>query len=646
MKRKIYKFSKKILFCALAFFLILSCFSIAKFDNISHAADTISIDSSKFIYHPTHSTYVGEKIYFIDSYDGYNYFKVFSSQSSNTNYAETSLLLDFEVVDAFSIENMFFVLTGSTIKYTDLSNQTITFENLGDISLGENLYSKIFVYKSDLEFIITLTPATLTTPPLILLYSSQTREISQKVINDSHLNSNITFLATLKINETTYCYIQFGESKIKYYKTSLSEDIIPLNNLPSEINSQFLDTNPQTTIIGVNMISLTFENIVSEHFLITYKSTLGETDKYYSKIYSYDFSVENNFKFENADLPKDIQIIYSLSEYVMTNGEYMVYPNLDSNPQIIFSNISNQTINEGFIENPNPTTEEFSESSYLVKKTTNDTYLLSFPWEISSETQIAAQTDVLVVGKALIGGAEIENLYYCLYTTKNEDSTFKNNYGFIKADLVTEKAQVTLEDLKLAKTVKVYPNTSIYALPSKASDIKLESDGKFAVQIINTMDSYTTDTIEWIKVRIGTTEGYIDRNRIDFSENKVDFITPNAEITRDGTYVYSSASSSSAFIYNKSLSKGKKVFIDGIRDTKTGFTKIKFNDEYGNEFEGYVKTENLKSNTWSQLQIIGSILIAINTGILILILVFKNKKLSKTDHRTITSPDNDNEVLN
>ena len=41
-------------------------------------ADTISIDSSKFIYHPTHSTYVGEKIYFIDSYDGDNYFKVFS----------------------------------------------------------------------------------------------------------------------------------------------------------------------------------------------------------------------------------------------------------------------------------------------------------------------------------------------------------------------------------------------------------------------------------------------------------------------------------------------------------------------------------------------------------------------------------------
>ena len=60
------------------------------------------------------------------------------------------------------------------------------------------------------------------------------------------------------------------------------------------------------------------------------------------------------------------------------------------------------------------------------------------------------------------------------------------------------------------------------------------------------------------------------------------------------------------------------MFIIGKRDTQTGFTKIKFNDEFGNEFEGYIKTESIQSDAWSQLQIIGSILIAINTGILIL----------------------------
>ena len=103
----------------------------------------------------------------------------------------------------------------------------------------------------------------------------------------------------------------------------------------------------------------------------------------------------------------------------MTNGEYFIYPNLSSNPQIIYSNISNQTINENHITNPNPTTEEFNEANYLVKKTIDNTYLLSFPWETTSETLISLQTDVLIIGKAFIGGIEIENLYYCLYTSKN-----------------------------------------------------------------------------------------------------------------------------------------------------------------------------------------------------------------------------------
>ena len=38
----------------------------------------------------------------------------------------------------------------------------------------------------------------------------------------------------------------------------------------------------------------------------------------------------------------------------------------------------------------------------------------------------------------------------------------------------------------------------------------------------------------------------------------------------------------------KALDKGKTVRINGKRDTKTGFTSITFNDEYGNEFSGYI----------------------------------------------------------
>ena len=67
--------------------------------------------------------------------------------------------------------------------------------------------------------------------------------------------------------------------------------------------------------------------------------------------------------------------------------------------------------------------------------------------------------------------------------------------------------------------------------------------------------------------------------------------------------------------------------INGARNTKSGFTNITFNDEFGVEYSGYIETDYLKADAWSTLQIVGCILIAINIGLLILILVFRNQHL-------------------
>ena len=64
---------------------------------------------------------------------------------------------------------------------------------------------------------------------------------------------------------------------------------------------------------------------------------------------------------------------------------------------------------------------------------------------------------------------------------------------------------------------------------------------------------------------------------------------------------------------------------------------ITFNDEYGNEFTGYILTDSLGSDSWTTMQIIGCILIAINIGLLILILKFKKNSIGLNGSKYIDS---------
>ena len=246
--------------------------------RISYAENKLSIDSSKFIYNPTYSTFYNGNIFFIDNYNNEFYFKVFNSSSDTSSYANSSQKLDFGVIDAFSTNNFFFILSDTTIKFADLSNENIAFSTLPSVSLESSFYKSIFVYNYNSEYVITLSPADNSkTSPIVLVYSSETNSIIKTAtINDSYLNANITFLATLKISESSYCYIRFGESTLKYNKiTNLQNGSLTLGNT-SEITSEILDSNPQTTILGVNMISLSDEDPKKEYFFITYQHLLNQ----------------------------------------------------------------------------------------------------------------------------------------------------------------------------------------------------------------------------------------------------------------------------------------------------------------------------------------------------------------------------------
>ena len=61
---------------------------------------------------------------------------------------------------------------------------------------------------------------------------------------------------------------------------------------------------------------------------------------------------------------------------------------------------------------------------------------------------------------------------------------------------------------------------------------------------------------------------------------------------------------------------------------------------YGNEISGYILTDSVEADSWSALQIIGSILIAVNIGLLILIIVYKNKHILKTNSKIESEDEN------
>ena len=257
---------------------------------------------------------------------------------------------------------------------------------------------------------------------------------------------------------------------------------------------------------------------------------------------------------------------------------------------------------------------------------------------------IPDSTDVICIGFGVIETSKttVKDFYYCLYTFNG-----MNSKGYIFADNLTEKPQITgTEDgyNSINPQFRVVANTNLYSLPTKVtgdlitdeltSTIVIQIKNNSVVKLLDYVCGYTTENGKFIKVQVNDNEiGYIDISKIITPNETTDFVITNAKIKTNNTNVYLEESSSSVIIYT--LDKGYNIRIDGAKNTKTGYTKITFNDEYGNEFTGYIMTDSLSSDNWSTLQIIGCILIAINIGLLVLILKFKNDRIGKAGQKYV-----------
>lgn len=598
-------------------------------------ATSISADFSIYISIATYSTIFNQNLYFIDEYDGL--LKIYDTDQKRFLDEYVDLNEYGEIVDATYLDGYFFLYTSQNqliiINLTDFNITTLENE-----SLNQN-YFKISVnkiYDNETElFAISLTPneITETITPLVFLINSTTLELNN-ICNITFTPNDFTDIKSDLIKFFVLeSQIVDGEiNLIFFYGSNVAFSTLSLNSLKNNeiisavtlISAQLDNTNPTVHINNINMLNISN----TSYFLITYSENVEDA---YSKVYSYRISnsIETSFTYLS-------QIESSNNNYLLTSNDYAIYPNdnqsITYTQFIIDSNTENILNYSSVITNPNVMPNYFTEENFVYMQTNTTTNLLSSPWDFDAVIEIEPDVDVINIGEGMIEGeiSPIQDFVYCLYTFNGV-----NYKGYIRTENLTPKTIIQPESYAY-QVFKVVPNSNLYSLPTKVigdqitnnltSSVIMQIRENSRVEVVDVICEYTALDSTMLKVQVnGNQIGYIEVNNIIHPSDEANFVITNSSIMNDNTNVYIDSNSSSDIIYT--LNKGYRIRINGVRDTKTGFTNITFNDEYGNEFTGYIVTDVISTDSWTTLQIVGCILIAINIGLLILILKFKKEKI-------------------
>ena len=675
------KFSKNVfktisVLCFL-FAIILGALSPSFFNDSklkSTFADEMSkneeISTNIFIYDPIFSTIYDEKIYFIDAYD--NMLKTAEYNKYQSKFDNSPLDLskyaDFDYICASSVDNYFFVVISSESENKLLCIELESFE-IYEVELSEKFIQISVSKKSENIFYMALTaetteknsviyvldfsePAQSSVKPKVSIYklniAKSTQNENLKELNKSLFK--ILILPQASDNVATLIFVY--EWSVGFQTVTLKPSGITIDSISPVSISGVADKTIEFT--DANVI-----NIESTPYLLISYLEIEEHDniKKYSDVYAFVYPDSNiSFSTTFGEIPTD--------NNVLTNGNSLIY---SDGQKIKYLSISNTSTlgRESEIKNPDIRVNLNSEAKFNYYTTKTDTLLLSSPWNYNSPlSKLPQGTDVICIAKATIDiysteedftTLEINDYKYCMYTY-NLNGEDINVTGFVKLkdgddELLSEKDLVSeyiygKSDANNPPRIKIYPNTRLYNYPTTVTgeindinksvlfknDYSIISENS-RVEVIDAICEYklsngASDIL--LKVRVNHDKnhvgsiGYITASSINDYPNGKIYIVTNARIVGD-TYVYFEKDTTSAIV--DVLKDGYKVRINGRINNADGFTYITYNDEYGREFSGYIRNDYIKAESWSTMQIIGCVLIAINVGLLILILIFKKREI-------------------
>lgn len=627
-------------------------------NNKTASATTISEYSSItdiYIYSPAYSTTYNGKIYFVDSYD----YMLKICDISTKLYEEPVSLekyKEYEIKCAESVDAYLFLV------FSNSDTSKLVSINLGEDTPAiyetdlEAVYNQIYVsQKAENKFYVALTSSA----PIILeldfteAYSDlapSVKKVTLTIDYEEIKNSLFKFLIQPQSDSDNVSLIFVYDKKVGFcsvqnFGTEVSGNITVSqrpNLVPLDIE-EFNDK--QIDYINVNMLYIDLK----PYLLISYKETLSVDDTTQSELYSNIY----NFNYPNLDTGWEFKGRIASNFNVLTNGSNIIYSEGQS---ITFKTISSDNFDASVgdtITNPDITiTSTLDDMHYYQTKAT--TNLLLSPWNYNSPIlEIPNGTDVICIATATVPpDIEISDYYYCLITT-NENGTDKNVTGFIKASNLVQKEEVRVDDeyghvdgIDYPRITVIPKKTRLYTHPTSIVGTVLDVNNEILftndfelipenskVEVIDVIYNYkqsnnTQDVL--LKVRVNHdmnhegTIGYITQSSIIKNTDRVEFLVTNATISGDA-YVYLDKDESSTIV--DVLKSGKTVKILEGRNSHDGYTYIVYNDVFGNECYGYVKNDFLVTDNWTTMQIIGCVLIAVNLGLLVLILVFKYKKL-------------------
>lgn len=621
-------------------------------------------DVSIFIREPTYSVVYNNKIYFIDSGDKLLKIYDINEAEFDSNYVD---LAGLNILDVCICNSSLYLLVNktnyNTVVEIKLDNLT-KYEFDSQIQL-DAIYNILHVTNTSLKdnegdaedskkyFLFTFSSSNYNVKSKVALLTEDFNMVSGFPIEiDFDDTSNSTnLIKTLNFVDSdgkTYLLFVYN-TKIIYYSVNYLSSLSDLKDQKITNKSFTIPSSSGETQEGTGLSQN--ESIVEacittfgekSYLAISYKDI--EDNSECLRLYSFNLNAGTDTQVRAFEL----EIECFNTRYALVNEDYVAFSSTQEQTlNYIKFNSSDSAITTTVsqpIENPSCEVTYISMENFEYKKVNTVTDIFENPWGASSGIPVGIGANVIKIGSAhLSNGTQIADYDYCMYTSSDG-----NKFGYIKNEYLDLLPQKTLSEAGYKTSrdsngnvhayASIWPNSSLYSLPTTFCSGKIGSSDLVAerimqiennsfVEILDVLGGYEANNMTMIKVKVNDNEvGFIEARCVRNPAETVDFVITNATIKNDNTKVYLSASSDATTL-PFTLNSGKTVRINGKRDTKTGFTSITFNDEYGNEFTGYIETDYIKADSWSTLQIVGCILIAINLGLLILILIFKKNHL-------------------
>ncbi len=516
-----------------------------------------------------------------------------------------------DCLDICSDNKNIYLLTTTGIAVINSATFDISIVAVANI---QSYHTKISASVIDSETILCIYPATTENNQTILygIYDSTGFEFFTITFNadEQSQGKNISLLSFAEYNNSTYLIRAYNSFVTSYeFIASGNQTLSSLASL-SLSGGQANDPIVKISNVIVNQTSfltVTYENRTQVY---TFTGDAVSLTHGFSHIFE-----ENTFSCINTS-------VYQNSLALLDDNNTFYLANITE----IESSIASKTSNTVY------SIEYRNSSEFEYYKVCSETKLISSLGTTSMFTLPANSFVVEIADVTLSDGSPLVGYKYVMYVdfSTPQPSFGQNYYGFVlseNADVLEKLPQTTVET-----TVKVFDNSKLYSLPSIVVDDEnglnqvVEYIGEnLPVNVISYISGYkhsiNDSTTEYALVETTQGIGFIDVKSILSSDQRLILIMPNATLS-SGTNIYEEADTNSTVLHR--FNEAKRVKILEPRD-KNGFIKIAYNDKDGNYFEGFVKATKMSTDSYTTLQIIGSVLVVLNVIFLIVLLITKKK---------------------